>query len=101
VRGRDTENTSFKIMCELLEQLAEEKLVSTEELSKALSMENPRINHHIRGFMESGIIFREKRKIGINGGSLTAAIEEMRRESDALFDRLMETTRRIDKKIGF
>jgi predicted transcriptional regulator len=99
--GRDTEETSFKVLCELLDQLSDERLIATEELARSLDMEAPRINHHIRSFMETGIFLREKRKIALSGGSLTAAIDEMRRESDEMFDRISEVARRIDKRIGY
>lgn len=99
--GRDTEETSFKVLCELLEQLSEDRLIATEEIAKSLNMESPRINHHIRSLMESGIFLREKRKIALSGGSLTAAIEEMRRESDEMFERITEVAKRIDEKIGY
>jgi len=99
--GRDTEETSFKVICELLEQLSEDRLIATENLAKSLNMEPPRINHHIRSLMETGIFQREKRKIALSGGSLTAAIEEMRRESEEMFDRISEVAKRIDEEIGY
>ena len=98
ISGRDIENTCFKIMREMLGFFSEESLVSTETISKSLKIECPRINHHIRGLMESGIIYREKRKIALRGGSLSSAIEEMKRESNQMFDRLLEISKKIDKR---
>ncbi len=95
--GRDLDDISFKIMYELLELFSEDNLISTDEVAKSLKIESPRVNHHVRGLMESGIIFREKRKIALRGGSLSAAIEEMRRDSDMMFSRLLEVSKRIDK----
>lgn len=97
VRGRDTENTSFKIMYELLDLFKEDELVPTEKVAKNLEIESPTINHHIRSFMESGIILREKRKIALRGGSLTSAIEEMKRDSDHMFSRMIEISKKIDE----
>lgn len=97
IRGRDTENISFKIMYELLELFSKNNLVSTEDLARELKIENYTVNHHIRSLVESGIIFREKRKIALRGGSLSAAIEEMKRDSDLMFDRLLEVSKKIDK----
>lgn len=98
MNGRDLEDVSFKVMYELLDLFSDDKLISTEEISKELDIEPHRINHHIRGLMESGILFREKRKIALRGGSLTSAIEEMRRDSDAMFNRLIEASRKIDER---
>jgi predicted transcriptional regulator len=96
MRGRDTENTSFKIMYELLDLFKEDSLVSTERVAKQLDIESPTINHHIRSFMETGIVMREKRKIALRGGSLTAAIEEMKRDSEMMFEKMMEVSKKID-----
>lgn len=95
--GRDLDDISFKIMYELLELFSEDNLISTDEVAKSLKIEPPRVNHHVRGLMESGIIFREKRKIALRGGSLSAAIEEMRRDSDKMFSRLLEVSKKIDE----
>ncbi len=94
--GRDTENTSFKIMYEMLTQFKKNDIVATEEIAKSLHIEAPRVNHHIRNLMETGIVFREKRKVALRGGSLSAAIEEMKRDSDRMFENLMDVAKKID-----
>lgn len=99
VSGRDTEDISFKIMFELLKLLSKNKSVSTEELARALKIEPARINHHIRCLMESGIIFREKRKIVFSKGNLTESIKDMKKQSEKIFDDVLEISERIDKKI--
>jgi predicted transcriptional regulator len=96
IKGRDVENVSFRVMYELLELFSKENLISTEKISKILKIESYRINHHIRRLMESGIVFREKRKIALRGGSLSAAIEEVRRDSEIMFSRLKEVSKKID-----
>ncbi len=95
--GRDINDTSFRIMYELLDLLSEENLISTDEIARSLKIDSPRVNHHVRRLMETGVIFREKRKIALRGGSLSAAIEEMKRDSDQIFNRLLEVSKRIDE----
>lgn len=95
--GRDLDDISFKIMYELLDLFSEDNLISTDEVARSLKIESPRVNHHVRSLMESGIILREKRKIALRGGSLSAAIEEMRRDSDMMFARLLEVSKKIDE----
>ena len=97
INGRDTNQISFKIFYELLDQFSSDKLISTEDLANNLHLEPPRINHHIRTMMDSGIFLREKRKVALRGGSLTAAIEEMKRDSNLMFNRLLEVSKKIDK----
>ena len=94
--GRDIEDTSFKIMNQLLEQFKKHDIVATEEIAKSLRIEAPTVNHHIRNLMETGFLFREKRKIALRGGSLSAAIEEMRRDSDKMFEKIMEVAKKIE-----
>ncbi|MBD3252914.1 ArsR family transcriptional regulator [Candidatus Pacearchaeota archaeon] len=96
--GRDVEDTSFRIMKELLNEFRTKTIVPTECLVRSLKMEAPRINHHIRNLMETGILSRKKRKITLKGGSLSAAIEEMKRESDRMFERILEVSKKIDDR---
>ena len=99
IEGRDTEDISFKIMNELLGNFSKNKIIATESIAEELSLEAPRINHHIRSLIDSGILYRDKRKVRLRGGSLTRAIQEMKRDSDKLFDRLLEISGNIDKKM--
>ena len=94
--GRDIEDTSFKIVYQLLGQFKNNEIVPTESIARSLRMDSPTVNHHIRNLMESGIVFREKRKVALRGGSLAAAIEEMKRDSDKMFERIMEVAKKID-----
>lgn len=100
ITGRDVENISFKIMCKLLEKFRNQSIVGTEIIASALKVEAPRVNHHIRNLIESGIIFREKRKIALRGRSLTAAIEEMRKDSERMFNELIGVSKKIDISFG-
>lgn len=98
ISGRDTEATSFKIMQGLLNEFKLRPLVSAEEISALLSLEQPCVNHHFRTFIESGILVREKRKVMLRGGTLTSAIEEMQRDSEKMFERILEISKNIDKR---
>jgi len=97
IKGRDLEQTSLKIMNEMLELFSKEKIISTEEIAKTLDIEPPTINHHIRYFMGAGIVVRKKRKIALRGGSLTSAIEEMKKDTDRIFEKILEVSKKIDK----
>jgi predicted transcriptional regulator len=98
--GRDTEGVSLKIMQELLNLFSKNELISTEEISKNLGIKPYVINHHIRKLMESGIIIRKKRKIALRGGSLSGAIEEMKEDSDAIFNKLLNISKIVEKEIN-
>lgn len=100
VSGRDVQDSSFKIMSELLNKLSERDMVSTESLSDSLDMDSPKINHHLRRLMESGIVNREKRKVVLRGKSLTDSIKEMKRDSEKLFEKLLDASKRVDRDFG-
>lgn len=97
--GRDIEGTSFKVLYEFLGRFGEEALVSSESIARDLALEQSRVNHHFRNFIDSGILLREKRKVTLRGGSLTSAIKELQRDSEKMFERLLEVSRRIDEQL--
>lgn len=99
--GRDIEDTSFKIIDELLNQFKRNEIVSSEDISKSLKIETPCINHHLRNFINSGFILREKRKVILRGGSLTSAIEEIQKDCDRMFEKILKVSREIDKEFNF
>ena|SRR5690606_31164827 len=99
--GRDTEYTSFKIMFKLLQEFRNDEIIATETIARSLRLEPPTVNHHLRNLLETGVIVREKRKVVLRGGSLSSAIEEMRRDSDRLFERVLEIAKKIDEEMGF
>lgn len=96
VNGRDLDCVSFKLIYKLLNLFSKNDLISTDEVAKLLDIDSHRVNYHIRVLMESGIVFRKKRKIALRGGSLSSAIEEMKRNSDNMFNRILEVSRKID-----
>lgn len=98
IEGRDTSQNSFNILNELLRQSSKRELISTEDLANSLKIEAHTINHHIRNLMDFGIVCREKRKIKLRNKNLTFSIQEMKRDSDILFKRVIEISKKIDKK---
>jgi predicted transcriptional regulator len=101
ISGRDVEDSSFRIINELLNQSREQDLIATESVARALRMDSPRINHHLRNLVDTGLLVREKRKVVLRGGSLSSAIQEMKQDSDRMFDKLLEVSKEVDKKMGF
>ena len=98
--GRDTENTANKIILSLLEKLSNDELSSSEFLAEDLDMKISRINHHLRNLNDSGLLYRKKRLIYLRGGSLKAAVKEMRKDSERMFDELENIAEEIDSVMG-
>ncbi len=98
--GRDTENTSTKIVFCLLDKLSNDEIVTSEVLAEDLEMKISRVNHHLRNLNDSGLVYRKKRLIYLRGGSLKAAVKEMRKDSERIFDELEIAAEEIDSRIG-
>ena len=98
--GRDTENISTRIIFSLLDKLSNDEITSSEALAKDLEMKISRVNHHLWNLNDSGLLYRKKRLIYLRGGSLKAAVKEMRKDSERIFDELECIAGEIDSRIG-
>jgi predicted transcriptional regulator len=98
--GRDTENTATRIIFSLLDKISNKEITSSEILADDLNIKISRVNHHIRNLNESGLLYRKKRLIYLRGGSLKAAVREMRKDSERIFDELENIAEEIDASIG-
>lgn len=98
--GRDTENTATRIVFSLLDRLSNDQTTSSEALAEDLEIKISRVNHHLRNLNDSGLLYRKKRLVYLRGGSLKAAVKEMRKDSERIFDELESIAEEIDLRIG-
>ncbi|WP_292387498.1 helix-turn-helix domain-containing protein [Methanosarcina sp. UBA5] len=98
--GRDTENTATRIVFSLLDKLSNDEITSSEALAEDLEIKISRVNHHLRNLNDSGLLYRKKRLVYLRGGSLKAAVKEMRKDSERIFDDLESIAEEIDLRIG-
>ncbi|MDK2891989.1 ArsR family transcriptional regulator [Methanohalophilus sp.] len=98
--GRDVENMATRIVMSLLDKVSEKERISSEMIANALGVNPSRVNHHLRNLINSGLIYREKRKLYLRGGSLKAAVQEMRKDSERIFDELEAIAAEIDQEKG-
>ncbi|WP_292467680.1 winged helix-turn-helix transcriptional regulator [Methanolobus sp.] len=99
--GRDTENIATQVVHDLLQQLSErEDRISSDTIAENLDVNLARVNHHIRNLISAGLIYRQKRALYIRGGSLKAAVQEMRKDSERIFQELEEIAEEIDEQMG-
>jgi len=98
--GRDTENTANRIVFNLLDRLSNDQMTSSEALAEDLEIKISRVNHHLRNLNDSGLLYRKKRLVYLRGGSLKAAVKEMRKDSERIFDELESIAEEIDFRIG-
>ena len=98
--GRDIDRMSPRIMSMFLKRFSVERAVPSEELAEDLVVTAARINHHVRNLVDSGLVYREKKLIVLRGGSLRAAIEELKEDTDRIFDRLLHIAQDVDQQLG-
>lgn len=98
--GRDVEDISKKIVMDLLSNLARNEGVTSEMLARSLDINLSRVNHHLRNLIGSGLVYRRKKMLYLRGGSLKAAVREMRKDSERLFDELEKIAEEIDDEVG-
>lgn len=98
--GRDVENTSTRIVMSMLDRISENEEVTSKMIADALNIKLSRVNHHIRSLIDSGLVYRKKRTLCLRGGSLRAAVQEMRRDSERMFDDLEKIAAEIDRNMG-
>ena len=98
--GRDVDNMATRIVMSLLDNISENERISSEMIADSLDVNLSRVNHHLRNLINSGLVYREKRKLYLRGGSLKAAVQEMRKDSQRMFDELEAIAAEIDQEIG-
>ncbi|WP_407355930.1 ArsR family transcriptional regulator [Methanolobus sp. WCC5] len=99
--GRDTENIATQIVLDLLDQLStKEEKISSDGIAENLDVNLSRVNHHIRNLINSGLIYRQKRALYLRGGSLKAAVREMKKDSERIFQELEIIAEEIDERMG-
>lgn len=98
--GRDTYKITSRILQNLLEDISREGSTSTEKISKSMDIKVQRVNYHLRTLVDSGFICREKRLIVLRQGSVKAAVEEMRKDANRIFDNLSSIAEEIDRQLG-
>lgn len=98
--GRDTENISKKIVIDMIANLSTNEGVTSELLAASLDIKLSRVNHHLRNLIDSGLVYRKKRSLYLRGGSLKAAVCEMRKDSNRIFDELEMMAEELDHEAG-
>ncbi len=98
--GRDIHQTLRRILHMLLTLSQESRLLSTERLEEELLMPGSRINHHIRLLIKAGMLERDKRSIRLRGRTIEETVEEIRRDSERIFDDIIRMARLLDEAYG-
>lgn len=98
--GRDIEKSSNKLLNCILQEISNNGSVTSEKLSYELDFAVQRVNYHLKSLIEAGFLYRDKNKIFLREGSAKAAVEEMRKDANRLFDNLAGMAEEIDLELG-
>jgi len=99
-RGRDTEHVTKRLVRHMLEKTSGKASMSSDEMAKDLDIDVQRVNYHLRNLIHAGFLYREKRRIFLRDDSVKDTIEELRKDTNRIFDRLAEVGSHIDEALG-
>ncbi len=98
--GRDVKNLATKILKIVLENSSKQKPLTSLEISEQLGVAPPRVNHHLRNLINSGILVRRSNRIYLRRKTLYGLINELRKDIDRVLTDVEEIAKDIDKELG-
>jgi predicted transcriptional regulator len=97
--GRDTGSIAMQLFKEILTN-KQRPIISSNLLAEELNVAIGVVNYHLRNLIDSGLFCREKRLIVLRGGSLKAAVQETRKDTNRIFDKIELIAGEIDEALG-
>ena len=98
--GRDLDHVATRIILSLMENLPDTRGLAVDQIATGLDVSGPRVNHHIRNLVETGLVYRHKQKIFIRGSSLRSMVREIRKDTLRILDDLEAAAAEIDESYG-
>ncbi len=99
--GRDIKCLANEIVKYIIKTSSQGLNVSSDKIAADLNLTRYTVNHHLRNLINSGLLYRDKRLIYLRGGTLKAALQELRKDIDRIFDELELMAEEIDAELGF
>ena len=97
--GRDLQDITPKTVLTLVREYKEG--AQSEDLAEEMKISPSRVNYHIRTLIDSGFLYRQRKLIHLRAGSMKAAVEELRKDANRIFDELSSVAEDIDSALGF
>lgn len=98
--GRDVHHIATRVILSLLENLPATRGIPVEQIAEDLVVSSPRVNHHIRNLIDTGLVYRHKQKIYTRGSSLRSMVQEIRKDTLRILDDLELAAAEIDEAYG-
>ncbi|HDP73439.1 MAG TPA: winged helix-turn-helix transcriptional regulator [Candidatus Woesearchaeota archaeon] len=100
VSGRDTKKVSSRLIRSLVQNIAKKGYATVQDIAKDTKLSRQKVNYHLRGLMLSGFIVKDRRRVMLRENSILGTIQEMRKDSERIFDKLSEIATEIDNELG-
>lgn len=97
VEERDVDGTVVRVVRTVLTR-ARDKAVGGTELAEASGLKRVTVLHHLRRLEELGLVAREDHKYRLRISCMEALMEQMRRDTLAMFAEAEEMARQIDSE---
>jgi predicted transcriptional regulator len=97
---RDKDKSCFRIFITLVQSVKDNRKLTSDEIAAMTKLSRGTVIHHLNHLMESGMVVNEKNKYILKMDSLGEVVEQLKKDADEAWDKLMEVAKDIDDKLG-
>ena len=97
---RDKNNTAGRIFRLLVKDTAEGEGLTSDEIAEALDLSRGALVYHLNNFMAARLVVKEKNKYRLRSQSLQKSIEEIRQDTQRVFNEMLKIAEAIDEELG-
>jgi predicted transcriptional regulator len=97
---RDKNNTAGRIFRLLVRDTSEGEGLTSDEIAEKLDLTRGAIIYHLNSFMAAGLVIKEKNRYRLRSQSLQKSIEEIRQDTQRIFNEMIKIAQEIDEELG-
>ncbi len=95
---RDKNNTAGRIFRLLVKDSGEG--LTSDEIAIQLDLSRGAIIYHLNNFMAAGLVVKERNRYRLRSQSLQKSIEEIRQDTQRIFNQMLKIAQEIDDELG-
>jgi predicted transcriptional regulator len=100
VSSRDFEETASKIFNVIIKARSKNMELTSEQISKQINVTRGAIMHHLKLYIDSGLITQKKTKYVLRTRSIEKTIDEIELDILRVLDNIKKMAKEIDEKLG-
>lgn len=97
---RDKDKSCFRVFIELLKSAKRKQSLTSDEIASKLNLSRGTVIHHISKLMESGLVIAQGNKYLLRVDNLEYLIEELKRDTDRMYEDLKTVAKELDGLLG-